>query len=140
MGDLLNAILLGVSAVLIILLLTFFVKRHRGTLFSESNPAQKNPTKKSTNVACPLCKSILLQGEDIVSRVYRPMNVPDQFCAVYGCPHCYPILQPGIKRICPVCHKEVPLKNGYLTARLFNKSTGKKHVVVTGCTECGKHK
>ena len=81
-----------------------------------------------------------LTGEDLVSRVYRPMNVPHQLCTISGCPHCYPVPEPGKKRECPVCHKEVPLENGHLVTRLFNKSDGKKHVIVTGCTECCKSK
>ena len=76
--------------------------------------------------------------KDLISRVYRPMNVPDQLCTINGCPHCYPKPEPGLKRICPVCHKNVPLKDGHLIARLFNKTDGKKHVIVTGCTECSR--
>ena len=65
------------------------------------------------------------------------MNVPDQLMIIMGCPHCYPKMEPGLKRICPVCRKEVA-QNQSLTARLFNKSLGKKHVHVIGCSNCHK--
>ncbi len=100
---------------------------------------RKKAAAQGLLVNCPLCKSALLPGEDLVSRVYRPMTVPDQLCTISGCPHCYPAVQAGLKRECPVCGKTVPLPDGHLVARLFNKTDGKKHVVVTGCTECCRH-
>ena len=56
---------------------------------------------------------------------------------IMGCPHCYPHCEPGLKRICPVCHKTVE-QDQSLTARLFNKALGKKHVHVVGCSNCHK--
>ncbi len=100
--------------------------------------ARKKAAEKGFVVNCPMCNTVLLPGENLISRVYRPMTVPDQLCTISGCPHCYPVPEPGIKRRCPVCGKEVPLQEGHLTARLFNYADGKKHVVVTGCTECCK--
>lgn len=101
--------------------------------------ARKKAAQKGLIVTCPLCNSALMPGEDLVSKVYRPMNVPDQLCTIEGCPHCYPVMQVGIKRECPVCGKNVPINDGHLIARLFNYTDGKKHVIVTGCTECCKH-
>jgi len=40
-------------------------------------------------------------------------------------------------RRCPVCGREV-LPEGYLIARLFNRSDTKKHVMIMGCTNCMK--
>ena len=88
-------------------------------------------------VKCPLCDTSLFVGENLISKVYRPMNVPDQLMVIMGCPHCFPKKESGLKRICPVCHKEVA-QNQSLTARLFNKSLGKKHVHVVGCSNCHK--
>ena len=106
------------------------------------NPSAKKRTASGKNAAamgllvnCPLCNTPLQKGQNLVTKVYRPMTVSDQLCTINGCPHCFPQPEPGIKRICPVCHKQVPL-SGHLTARLFNKTDGKKHVIVTGCTEC----
>lgn len=96
---------------------------------------RKAAAAKGLLVTCPLCNSALLPGEDLFTRVYRPMNVPDQLCTINGCPHCFPKPEPGLSRKCPVCHKEVP-GDGHLIARLFNKTTGKKHVIVTGCNQC----
>lgn len=136
-------IILGISVVLIIILLAWLV----GKIFSQqnkNNQSQSKLVKTSENgqkllVTCPLCGSFLQRGQDLYSRVYRPMDVPHQLCTISGCPHCYPSPEPGLQRKCPVCHKIVPTKDGHLVARLFNKSDGKKHVVVTGCTECVKH-
>uniref|UniRef100_UPI00298DF93F hypothetical protein n=1 Tax=Treponema sp. TaxID=166 RepID=UPI00298DF93F len=88
-------------------------------------------------VTCPVCNTRLEKGQNLISKVYRPMDVPDQRCTINGCPHCYPRPEPGIKRQCPCCKKEIPI-NGYLIARLFNYKNNKKHVMVTGCSECCK--
>ncbi|MCR5290447.1 MAG: hypothetical protein K6E51_10675 [Treponema sp.] len=97
--------------------------------------SQKAPAKGASH--CPMCGSALAAGENIYTRVYGPMTDHDQRCTIVGCPYCYPICKPGIKRTCPVCGQSVPMK-GYLNARLFNRTEGKKHVMVTGCTECYK--
>ncbi|WP_318743408.1 hypothetical protein [Treponema sp.] len=131
----------AIALLTIIYLLNFYINRQAHKEEAERQRLQKKrneAAKKGLLVSCPLCNTMLLPGEDLVSRVYRPMNVPDQLCTINGCPHCYPAPEPGLKRICPVCHKTVPLKDGHLIARLFNKSGGKKHVIVTGCTECSK--
>ncbi len=143
MDDKLLYIIAAASFIVLILLLNWYIKwKAYGKEEAEAarhKAEAKKAALKGLIVNCPLCNSLLLPGEDLVSRVYRPMNVPDQLCTINGCPHCYPIPEKGIKRVCPVCHKTVPLENGHLTARLFNKSNGKKHVIVTGCSECAKH-
>ena len=142
MSDTMVYILAGATLLVIIFLLNLYIKwKAYGKAEKEAArraAAQKKAALKGLVVNCPLCNSVLLPGEDLFTRVYRPMNVQDQLCTINGCPHCYPAPEPGIKRECPVCHKTVPLESGHLTARLFNKSTGKKHVIVTGCSECCK--
>ena len=96
---------------------------------------QKTEDGKVDFVRCPLCSTPLAYGEDLFTRIFRPMNTPNQRLIILGCPHCYPSAKSGVKRNCPVCKKEVPLK-GNLIARLFNKTSGKKHVIITGCTVC----
>lgn len=134
-SSIMELIFIGLGAVIIIACLIHFINSFKkNNLIVQTKP-------KSTNkslVNCPLCGSPLQVGENLFSRVYRPMNVPDQRCTISGCPHCYPKCEQNIKRECPVCHKKVP-SNGYLVARLFNKTEGKKHVIVTGCTECLKN-
>ena len=105
---------------------------------ARKNAARKN--KKNSNlqpVKCPVCQSELFVGEQLVSKVYRPMKVPDQLMTIQGCPHCYPKCEPGVSRTCPVCHKAVAPDQA-LTARLFNKAVGKKHVHIIGCSNCHK--
>lgn len=134
-------IFLGIGVVAIIILLAWLLAKMRGKSGKEEKQKKliKTATDSKLLVTCPLCGSFLQKGQDLFSRVYRPMDVPDQLCTISGCPHCYPHPEPGVERKCPVCGKKVPTKDGHLTARLFNKTDGKKHVVVTGCTECSKH-
>ena len=147
MENIVFALLSGLALVLIIFLLNFYIKwkaygKKEALLNRKKKENEKRRNEASLKgllVNCPLCSSPLLPGEDLITRIYRPMNVPDQLCTINGCPHCYPVPQNGIERKCPVCHKTVPLKDGHLTARLFNRANGKKHVLITGCTECCSH-
>lgn len=130
-------ILLFFAILIILIALNYFSK------FMFNKNTKKN-IKKSQNtisfVNCPLCNTPLLKGENLVSKVYRPMNVNDQLCTIYGCPHCYPKCKPNITRTCPVCHKTVGQEN-YLISRLFNKTkSGKKHIIINGCGNCNGHK
>jgi uncharacterized protein with PIN domain len=98
---------------------------------------QKNESGKVEFVRCPMCNTPLAKGEELTSRIFRPMDTPDQRMNVMGCPHCYPHPERGAERRCPVCGREV-LPEGYLIARLFNRSDTKKHVMIMGCTNCMK--
>lgn len=111
--------------------------RRDAALVKKMTAAQpkRNAAGEVLLVTCPVCNTPLLPGENIVSRVFRPMNVPDQLCTIYGCPHCYPKAEAGLKRECPVCKKPVA-QDGHLVARLFNYKDKKKHVRVMGCTSC----
>lgn len=136
-------LLLGV--ILIVAALSFFITHTFFGFGLSSNKntvqmrTQKDESGKIVFVRCPICNTPLAKNENLISKVFRPMDVHDQMMYVLGCPHCYPVPEPGIKRECPVCHKVIPL-SGHLTARLFNHTTdGKKHVLVTGCSECCKH-
>ena len=123
-------IILGIASVTIISLISWY-------FVNEAKKKRAAAKQKSTMkpVKCPVCGSDLFVGENLISKVYRPMNVPDQLMIIQGCPHCYPVCEPGVKRICPVCHKTVA-QDGSLTARLFNKALGKKHVHIVGCSNC----
>jgi len=143
MSSLVSYIVIGAVVLLFIWLLLLFISWQNKKTAAQNKEALVKQTKKNAAangllITCPLCSSTLQKGEDLFSRVYRPMKVGDQLCTISGCPHCYPAPEPGLKRECPVCHKTVPVKDGHLVARLFNYSDGKKHVVVTGCTECCK--
>lgn len=126
-------------SIAIIFFLMFFYKiskSNSGKERMESNlRTQKDENGKTDFVRCPLCSTPLAKNEDMFSRIYRPMTTADQRMTVHGCPHCYPRPEPGVKRSCPVCGKEVPL-DGELIARLFNRTEGKKHVMITGCSVC----
>ncbi|MBQ1593631.1 MAG: hypothetical protein II077_16465, partial [Treponema sp.] len=108
MGDKLLYFVAAGAFILLILLLNWYIKwKAYGKEEAEAarrKAEAKKAALKGLIVNCPLCNSLLLPGEDLVSRVYRPMNVPDQLCTINGCPHCYPVPEKGIKRECPVCH------------------------------------
>lgn len=129
-------LLIGIcSAVIIFLLICIYRYNQKQKEKNKKAAAQKNLEP----VRCPICQSELYVGEQLVSKVFRPMNVPDQIMTVSGCPHCYPTCEPGVRRQCPVCHNKLEA-NQALTARLFNKAMGKKHVHIIGCTNCHKSK
>lgn len=86
---------------------------------------------------CPICNSDLIGKERILSKVFHTESNTDQSCTILGCPHCFPYMEKGVRRKCPVCGKNIP-SEGYLIARLFYHRTGKNHVHVIGCTECYK--
>mgnify|MGYP002855352210 CR=1 FL=1 len=132
---------LFIGSIILVLALMLFLKFKyslQKTVTKDKNlRTQKDENGKIDFVRCPLCSTPLAKNEDMFSRIYRPMTTHDQRMTVHGCPHCYPRPEPGVKRNCPVCGKEVPL-NGELIARLFNRTEGKKHVMITGCSECYK--
>ena len=130
----LEYVFLALGIIIIIMALNYFFRKNH----TKSKSTSTKSLPKNVLVNCPVCGSPLPKGENLVSRVYRPMTVPDQRCTISGCPHCFPKCEVGVKRKCPVCNKTVPME-GYLIARLFNKTDSKKHVMITGCTECAKH-
>lgn len=111
--------------------------KNKGNL-RKAQTVRQNAALAGLLVNCPLCDSPLLPGENLVTKVYRPMTVPDQLCTINGCPHCFPVCEPGVQRVCPVCGKTVG-PDEHLVARLFNYTDGKKHVRVMGCTHCCTH-
>lgn len=121
----------GICIVIIIALLLAYYR------YTQNQKIKDEKKKNLQPVKCPICNSDLYVGENLISKVYRPMNVPDQLMIVSGCPHCYPHAEPGIRRNCPVCHKSLSQED-QLTARLFNKTVGKKHVHIVGCSKCHK--
>ncbi len=127
-------LLLGIATCVIIAIILLYFK-HWVNKNNEKKTKKRSKTLQA--VKCPICNSRLFTDENIISKIYRPMNVPDQLMTISGCPHCYPKTEPGIKRLCPVCKKTIE-QDQTLTARLFNKSAGKKHVHVVGCSNCHK--
>lgn len=132
----------GIIAGIILAILLFIFAYSLYIKFTKKNNVQKqdNPvvTASPSGVSCPLCKSRLAKGENLFSRVFRPIQdgvESEQRCIILGCPHCHPYCQNGVSRICPVCHKKVPC-DGHLIARLFTHTRSKRHVRITGCTEC----
>lgn len=128
---------MGIAAVVIIAALMYFKRIYFDS--KKQAPVQKKRLSGGF-VNCPVCGTMMLPGENIVSKVFTTTGqVNDQICYIYGCPHCYPRCEPGVKRTCPVCHKPVE-QNQYLLARRFNKTkSGTPHVIVNGCGNCNRH-
>ena len=128
-------VLMGLAVIVIIAALMYFRK-----IFPQNKPVAAKTKSGAAFVNCPVCGMPLLPGENLYSKVFRPMNVDDQLCVIYGCPHCYPVCASDMHRHCPVCRKAGPA-DGYLISRLFNKTKdGKKHVIINGCQNCSRTK
>ena len=130
---------MGLAATVIVAALMYFKYQ------AQQNKAIAKQKKRSGNgmggfANCPVCGTMMLPGENLVKKVFTTSGqVNDQICYIYGCPHCFPVCEPGIKRSCPVCKKNVEQKQ-YLLARRFNKTkSGTPHVIVNGCGNCNRH-
>ena len=78
----LDYILIGCAAFIIIFALRYFIK-----LTERDKPKTAGTRQKMYSFAnCPLC-AFPLYKEDLYSRVFRPMTVSDQRCIILGCPH-----------------------------------------------------
>lgn len=132
-------LLMGLAATVIVAALMYFKYQ------AQQNKTIAKQKKRSGNgmggfANCPVCGTMMLPGENLVTKVFTTSGqVNDQICYIYGCPHCFPVCEPGIKRSCPVCKKNVEQKQ-YLLARRFNKTkSGTPHVIVNGCGNCNRH-
>lgn len=138
MSDFGTIVFAAVGVVVIVLALRFFARfRRHAPPGTDDLRTQKDERGNTVFVRCPLCDTPLAKRDNLASRIFRPMDTPDQRMVIMGCPHCFPAPGNGIRRTCPVCHRAVPL-DGYLVARLFNHAGNKKHVIVTGCSEEAK--
>lgn len=133
---------MGIAAIIIIAALMYFRKIYFSKQEDRRNlrKNKKNGSRSGNFVNCPACGTPLLPGENLVSKVFTTSGqVNDQICYIYGCPHCFPRCEPGVKRTCPVCGKDVAQQQ-YLLARRFNKTkSGTPHVIVNGCGNCNRH-
>ncbi len=112
-----------------------------------SPPGNSSDNAEIKSYPCPVCGSRLKKGQRIRSVVYpgresfkgvSPLpaggiGYDDRIVYIYGCPYCYPG-NSNIKRICPVCKKEMA-EGGYLMGRMWNRR-GKNHLHVQGCNTC----
>ena len=111
------------------------VERYGGRKDAINRASTASTTDTDKITKCPLCGSDLVDNKRVKSILYP--GKPDSMMEINGCPFCFPV-NSKIKRICPVCKKEVP-KDGHVIARVFIKPN-KKHVHVLGCTGCYKRK
>lgn len=93
--------------------------------------ADKTPGKP-----CPLCLTPLERGQRVHSVVYP--GTGDKIVEIYGCPNCRPKGGPTkAARVCPVCKQTLEEKD-YVVGRMFERTAGRKHLHVLGCTRCRK--
>ena len=129
--------ILTVFIIIIIALILFYFAFKYFLELNARKKVKKNKVK-GKNI-CPLCHTTLFAGENILSKVPKDMGKKEEYCSIHGCPHCYPQLEFGVKRECPVCHKAVPT-TGHLRAIIFTREHEKKHVHIVGCTECQRRR
>lgn len=128
-------VLMGVAVIIIIAALMYF----RKFLKDQNKLLDKAQAGGIMFVNCPVCGTLLRPGQNLLSKVFRStQGADDQLCYIYGCPNCYPSVKNGVTRACPVCKKSIE-QEGYLIARLFNKTkSGKPHVIINGCGNCNR--
>jgi len=99
---------------------------------------------------CPLCSSMLRKGQTVKSKVIEilpanshqtktryagnQMGIKETIAHVFGCQYCWPG-NPEHPRICPFCKTKLGFTD-YVIARYFEKTQGKNHLHVLGCTKC----
>lgn len=117
-----------IGSALIALILLYFISTTR----SRITTPHKKEQEKDLRGPCILCGSPLSKGERMASQEFK--GEKDSIVRIMGCPHCY---GPGAvkERTCPVCNKKMPPES-YLQGRMWLKKTGKKHLHISGCTQC----
>lgn len=127
--------LITTGIVVIVLLIFLLLLDRKGRRRDTINRVPVEPPPLGKTTKCPLCGSTLMNNKRVKSVLFP--GKPDSMMEINGCPYCFPV-NSDIKRICPVCKKEVP-EDGHVIARVFIKPN-KKHVHVLGCTGCYKRK
>lgn len=89
--------------------------------------------KKTSPGVCPVCATVLKQGESLITAIYPGKD--DKLCYIYGCNHCYPVADEHSFRSCPVCGKELGA-DSYLIARYFIRRDNTERIHILGCTSC----
>jgi len=131
-------LMLFIGIVILVIAFSIFFNLRKYFGVDDSNSSLRTQKDENGNidfVRCPVCNTPLAKKENLHSRIFRPMNTPDQRMMVQGCPHCFPSIKTGVVRSCPVCKKTLSI-NDELVARLFNRTENKKHVMIMGCTLC----
>ncbi|MGL4981436.1 MAG: hypothetical protein ACRC4W_01025 [Treponemataceae bacterium] len=108
--------------------------------FFLSNTAKKiysSQGKGEITGHCPICQSVLTQHEKLHSIVYENSKNTDSKCKIFGCPYCYHHSGSSVKRVCPVCKKDLP-NDGFLISNLYEHKTNRHHIHVIGCSLCSK--
>ena len=123
-------ILVFIGIILTVIAYLLFTVKRRKTIPSASLPKGK----PGAPGVCPVCCTVLKKGEQLKTKVY-PATETDRLCSIYGCPHCYPVIEHSADRHCPVCKAPVAV-DAYLIARLFDRGKTDKHVRILGCKQC----
>lgn len=134
-----NRMPLSLTSVIVLLFIFIGLIAIAYALFSRfaKKPSSKKYNKFGTLSSigtCPICGTILEKGENVITAVY-PNGTDDKLCYIYGCPHCYHIVEPDTERRCPVCKKVIG-PDSYLIARDFLRKDGSEHIHILGCTTC----
>jgi predicted amidophosphoribosyltransferase len=125
---------LSLIFVIIVVIMAVFLFIFRNFFFGTVEKKEKvqEPLKKKE--PCILCGAILTTGETLKSEEYKGEH--ESMVYVRGCPYCTGV-KDDRERICPVCKKPVS-RDEYLIARMWTKKNGRKHLHVSGCTNCSR--
>jgi predicted nucleic acid-binding Zn ribbon protein len=104
--------------------------------FFSGGPVVKTeaPRAPKRKLPCILCGAALARGETLKSDEFK--STDHSTVHIHGCPHCRDGARP---RTCPVCGRTMPAGD-YLTGRMWITRKGKKHLHVSGCTQCAGRK
>ena len=118
MGDFGTMVFGAAGVVIIVLALRYFLRWQKNAPHDETAAdlrTQKDEHGNTIFVRCPVCNTPLAKTDNLASKIFRPMDTPDQRMIVMGCPHCYPVLQsapfPWTATWLPACLITAPAKN-----------------------------
>jgi hypothetical protein len=104
-------------------------------LFAKIEPGSSTGNPGEPQV-CPICSLKLRKGELVQSTAFPSITGGiDRLMYIKGC--CYCLIDTSIKRKCPVC-KAILTLDDFLVTRMFERTTTRNHVHVSGCNQCKK--
>lgn len=118
--------ILLIFLILFTIIILYFLNNTNDTISKDKADSPK------PKIPCMLCGSLLQRGERLKSEQYNTKN--DNIVKVYGCPYCYGEKAVNIRK-CPICGK-ILKSDEILIGRMFERSNGKKHLHINGCSYC----
>lgn len=137
------AVSIVVAIIVVLLIATIIGQRKKDYQGLALTMAKRQRSNFQVLKPCPLCGSGLEKGQrlktkviEIVSSTSRgaPKGVKENRAEIYGCPYCWPFSKEH-PRTCPSCRQQLG-ETDIVFARYFERTEGKNHLHVLGCTRC----